>query len=563
MMSRLRLFQAAPAAGFWAVLSAAALLTACWETQVAEPDKGGNSSETVALVGGKVVDANGAGVKGASVALVPDAYNPVAAPGLPAGLLATTDDKGAFTFAKVPKGKYGVEARHPSDGTRLMALGMILQAPKEAIATDTLRKTGRVRVRLPDYLKKPGGYLYIPHTRFAWAVTGTALEHGYLDLDSLPSCNYGALAFTLDTSLAGSDTLGRALDVLPGATLLLGVFAGWSHTASVTINTTPSSADVAANVSGFPLLLRLTATDFDFSQAAVDGADLRFSRKDGMPLAFQIDHWDAAKREAAVWVGMDTVRGNDSAQAFRMHWGKAGAATASNGPAVFGAAGFAAAWHLEEESVGAGNAGVYRNSAGDADHGLDSLATTDRTGVVGNGHYILPGEYIRVPAASASLKPARTITISAWIKPGATDSSGAEIASMGNDYGIRVVPNGEAYMFNYNSPRSDPSNFVLETSGQKLLNDQWHLVSGTLDTTHMEIFVDGVLAASNDSPSGVMKYDGGPDFFIGRHGNNETQWDYSGYIDEVRVLPAIATAAWLKLAYQTQKPGATAVKISR
>ena len=541
---------------------ALAALTACWQTQVAEPDKGGNSSETVALVGGKVVDANGNGVKGASVALVPDAYNPVAAHELPAGLLASTNDRGDFVFAKVPKGKYGVEARHPSDGTRLMSLGMDLQIPKVTIATDTLRKTGRIRVRLPDYFRKPGGYLFIPHTRFAWPVTGTALEHGYLDLDSLPACNYAALAFTQDTNLSAADTLGRGLDLLPGDSLAVGLYAGWTHTAKVTVNTTPSGAGVASAVANFPLLVRLTSADLDFSQAAADGSDLRFSRNDGAPLAYQLDHWDAAKREAAAWVELDTVRGNDSTQSFRMNWGKSGALTASDGPAVFAAAGFAGAWHLEEESAGAGAAGIYRNSAGDANHGLDSLATTDRGGVVGNGHYFLPGEYVRVPAATAALKPSTALSISAWVKPGATDSSGAEIASMGNDYGIRVTPAGEAYLFNYNTPRTDSTNYVLITAGQHLLNDQWHLVTGIIEGTHMQLYVDGEPAGGSDSPKGVMKYDGGPDFFIGHHGNGEPQWDYTGYIDEVRLLPGVAPAAWLKLAYQTQKPGASVLTIA-
>jgi hypothetical protein len=542
----------------YAAALAAAILAGCWEARVT--DAGGNSSETIAMVGGKVVDADGNGVKGAWVALVPDAYNPVAGPALPAGLIAATDGKGAYAFTKVPKGLYGIEARHPSDGTRLFAQGMDLKGSKESLPTDTLRQPGRLRVRLPDYFKDPGGYVFLPHTRFAWPVTGTALEHGYIDLDSLPACNYGAVAFAKDTNLAAADTLGRGLDLLPGDSLALGVFAGWAHAARIVINTTASGAGVGTTLTGFPMLVRLAYADLDFSQAAADGADLRFSKPDGTPLAYQIDHWDAAKREAAVWVALDTVRGNDSAQSFRMHWGKTGAVSRSDGPAVFGTAGFAAAWHLEEEAAGTGTAGLYRNSAANANHGTDSLTAGDRTGVIGNGHYFSPGEYVRVPGATSALKPAGTVSVSAWIKPGATDSGGAEIASMGNDYGIRVTPNGQAYLFNYDTTRTDSSNFLFETTGLNLLDDQWHLVTGILDGTRMEIYVDGVPAGGKDSPQGALNYDGGPDFFIGHHGNRETRWDYTGYIDEVRVLPAHPSAAWLRLAYLTQKPGAAVLK---
>ena len=542
-------------------LCAALVLCACWEDRVADPGKDGNSSETVALVGGKVVDANGIAVTGAWVALVPDAYNPVAASALPTGLIASTNGKGEFSFTKVPKGRYGFEARHPIDGTSLLNLGMDLEnAKKEVLATDTLRKPGRVRVRLPDYFKEPGGYVYIPHTRFAWAVTGTALEHGYLDLDSLPACDYGALAFAKDSNLTAADTLGRSLSVAPGDSVAVGPFAGWTRSARISINTSAAGAGVSADIIGFPMLVRLTATELDFSQALAEGADLRFSKPDGTPISHQIDHWDAAKREAAVWVLLDTVRGNDTGQWFRMHWGKPGAATRSDGPAVFASAGYAAAWHLEEESAGTGNTGVYRNSAANANHGIDSLSAADRGGVVGFGHYFAPGEYIRVPAATAALKPEKTITLSAWVKATATDSDGAEVASMGNDYGIRIRPDGEAWIFNFNLPRSDSTNYVLASSGQRLLDDQWHLYSGVWDGTRLQIFVDGAQVADSDSPKGVMRYDGGPDFFIGTHGNKETPYDYVGYIDEVRVLPAAADAAWQRLSHQTQKPGSSVLR---
>jgi hypothetical protein len=536
-------------------------VTACFETRVADPGKEGNSSETVALVGGKVVDADGHSVLGASVVLVPDDYNPIKGLPLPVGLTAVTDSRGEFAFRKVPKGRYGVEAIHPSDGTRLFTEGRELRDAKATLPDDTLRAPGKVRVRLPDYFKTPGGYLYIPHTRFAWPVTGTALEHGYLDLEPLPAANYAALAFSDDTDLAGSDTLDRGLDVLPGDTQALGVFAGWRHAGRIGINTAGAANFLGSNVTGFPMLVRLSAANFDFAAAAPDGSDLRFAKPDGLPMAFQIDHWDAVKREAAVWVALDTVRGNDSAQYFRMHWGKDGIASTSDGAAVFAGAGYAAAWHLEEETAGTGNAGVYRNSAANANHGIDSLSSTDQGGIIGNGHLFRDKEYIRMPNATAALKPPKAVTLSAWIKPTAADSDGAEIASMGNDYGIRVSGNGNAYMFNFNIPRTDSTNFLLVTNGINLVDGAWHHFAGILDGNHIEIYVDGVLARTGDFPAGVFRYDQGPDFFIGHHGNGETPFDYTGYIDEVRVMPGVSSDVLIRLIYLTQKPDASVLRM--
>jgi hypothetical protein len=549
------------AAAAWTASYALLVLTACFETRVADPSKEGNSSETVALVGGRVVDAEGHSVAGASVTLIPDDYNPVAGKPIPAGLKAVTDDQGGFALRKVPKGRYGLEAVHPDGGTRLFSEGNELRDAQASLPEDTLREPGRIRVRLPDYLKTPGGYVYLPHTPYAWPITGTALEHGYIDLAPLPPASYAALAFAADTDLSGADTLARDLDLLPGDSLNVALFAGWAHTARIGVNTTSGGSYLGVTVTGFPMLLRLTAADFDFASAAADGSDLRFSKADGAPMAYQIDHWDSGKKEAAVWVSLDTVRGNDSTQYFRMHWGKAGAVSRSDGAAVFAGAGYAAAWHLEEEEAGTGTPAVYRNSAADANHGFDSLASANRGGVIGNGHWFGNGEYVRVPKATQALKPFPAVTLSAWIRPAGVDSSGAEIATMGNDYGIRVAPNGNAYMFSFNVPRTDSSNFLLITDGVNLLDGAWHHFAGVLNGNHIEIYVDGVLAGAGDFPAGDFRYDGGSDFFIGTHGNGETKFDYTGYIDEVRVFPGVSSAARLRLAYLTQKPDAATLRV--
>lgn len=542
---------------------AALLWTACFEARVADPDKEGNSSETVARVRGTIVDAEGTAVAGAWVALVPETYNPVAAPALPTGLVASTDEEGVFEFTKVPKGVYGLEARHSGSWTRLIRLGMELRDQEESLGENALRAPGRVRLSLPDYLTEPGGYVYIPQTRFAWPVDEAALDQGFLELDSLPASAYEAIAFAEDAGLADPDTLARRVAVESGDSLSVGAYAGWEHSAHIAINTTASGAGLTESVEDFPLLIRLTGGMLDFSQADPDGADLRFSRPDGSPLPYQIDHWDAAARTAAVWVSLDTVLPDDSVQSIRMHWGKPGAASLSDGPAVFGGAGYAAVWHLEEEAAGAGTPGLYRNSAADADHGLDSLSTADRGGVIGNGHYVAMGEYVRVPAASAALKPTGDFAISAWVKATGTDTDGGEIASMGNDYGIRIYPDGELYAFNYNHPGTDSTTYRFATTGQRLLDGDWHLVAAVFTGTRIDTYVDGMYTGGNDFPRGARLYDGGTDFFIGRHGNRERYFDFTGYLDEVRMLPALPSAAWMKLAFATQRPGASVLSFTR
>ncbi|MCD6023886.1 MAG: hypothetical protein K0Q91_802, partial [Fibrobacteria bacterium] len=96
------------------------------------------------------------------------------------------------------------------------------------------------------------------------------------------------------------------------------------------------------------MLVRLGAEDSDiFTAAKAGGADIRFDKLNGTHLPYQIESWDAVGKSAAIWVLMDTVKGNSSAQNVRMRWGNAGAFDSSSGTAVFDTAkGFKAVWHF-------------------------------------------------------------------------------------------------------------------------------------------------------------------------------------------------------------------------
>ena len=111
---------------------------------------------------------------------------------------------------------------------------------------------------------------------------------------------------------------------------------GWKHQGALTILTTPEGASLpaGATVKGFPLLVRLHKDWFDFAQAKAGGEDVRFSTSTGEMLPYQIEEWDAANGEASIWVRMPKIEGN-ARQTIRVHWGKADAASESNGKAVF------------------------------------------------------------------------------------------------------------------------------------------------------------------------------------------------------------------------------------
>src|SRR5690606_32984564 len=124
-----------------------------------------------------------------------------------------------------------------------------------------------------------------------------------------------------------------------------GPYAGWTKSKEITLNTTASGANVTGDVHNFPVLIRLgSAESAILSEAKANGADIRFARGD-KPLAYEIESWSSTA--AAIWVKVDTIKGNNNTQKITMYWGKSDANSESNGPAVFDSAnGYRAVWHM-------------------------------------------------------------------------------------------------------------------------------------------------------------------------------------------------------------------------
>jgi len=91
-------------------------------------------------------------------------------------------------------------------------------------------------------------------------------------------------------------------------------YSQWSYFRNLALNTKASGANVATTVTNFPVLIRLTAADSAvFSTALANGADVRFAKANGTHLKYQIEQWNSATKTAAIWVLVDTVKGNEPA----------------------------------------------------------------------------------------------------------------------------------------------------------------------------------------------------------------------------------------------------------
>jgi hypothetical protein len=346
-------------------------------------------------------------------------------------------------------------------------------------------------------------------------------------------------------------------------------YGQWAKYRTLTVNTTAGGANTSGNVRGFPLLVRLTSAQADvFAQAKAGGADLRFTKDNGTTrLSHEIEQWDSAGQSASIWVRLDTAYANNSTQSLRVYWGRPAAADSSQGAGVFRTSeNYQGVWHL----AGMNDATVNANNG-------TNNATTDTAGAVGRGrHFNGTSAYINV-GNSAAMNSSVPFTIEGWVSWQSIGTSTIEryrplmthgtSGSNGNQVFLqpRRPSSGGTnpyYSFGYYTGSSQTA--VTNDAQAPALSDSgvWVHVTGAYDGTNWNVYRNGVLAASV-ARAGTIANATTNWFIGGGDGNGATTPSrfYFGKMDEVRFSDAARDSNWVRLSYETQKAGATAVTV--
>jgi hypothetical protein len=372
------------------------------------------------------------------------------------------------------------------------------------------------------------------------------------------------------------------------------------------VHTGASRANVTGTVTKFPLLVRLDNTNFSagFAQAKGNGADIRFTKADNTTrLKHQIETWDSAGKTATIWVLMDTVYGNRQNQNFRLHYGNPAAMDSSKGSAVFDTAnGFVAVWHLNETTASAGN--LVNDATVNANNGKLGLqgagtAPANTSAMIGVGKTFAGGSNTNTDGAFYSIKDSSTaalasintvtgpFTITAWANPDNCSTSTTGRITIVSKYdntnstgtrawALQTASTNAGWRLTVN-PNTD--DFKSNGTGNEFVADntctvgQWDYLSGrymatapivndpTSITMSLNVNAAGEVFATtaNQATSASI----GPDglVFIGRlmspaNANNRFM---RGSIDEITISKAFRSDDWVKLSYETQKAGSTAV----
>ncbi len=520
---------------------------------------GGSEATNGNLIAGRLENADGSPGRHARIWLRPAEYLKDTAE---AGAPETTpeviaDDDGRFTLNPVPAGVYLLEAR---DGqgkgvTRYLSVSDTVSR----IPTDTLRPLGSLDGRL----ERLGNVSQRAYARlYGLERVAKADSAGNFSFNDLPAGQYWIQGVS---SLPGYgfQTAAPVLIHPEAATRVQTLslvrsadenYSDWPVSRQILLST--DSVPAGETVADFPLLVRLDAGNFDFSQSI--GTDIRFSAADGSHLAYEVERWDAKARQAEIWVRLDSMCVGKPLP-LSWNWGRLQAPDFSFGPTVF--SGFGGVWHMQATPGLAGET-VFADASPGASRLAGQIDPGNATGAVGNGAGFL-GQHALEAAGHAGLWPESSFTISAWIQVAATPITGEGILSLGDNYVLRVEASGSLRFFYFNdtiaktAPELGP--WVDAVSVQKVNDKGWHHVAGMLAGDSLRIYIDGVQSGAVRA-RGPVTYGRGTDLFVGVHGGLGNEFPrFHGQIDEVRISGRARTRGWMKLAFETQKPGTSAL----
>lgn len=306
----------------------------------------------------------------------------------------------------------------------------------------------------------------------------------------------------------------------------------------VLTTTNGANLPTSAVETNFPILLRLNASNFNFSQARTNGADILFTTATSNSLPYEIEQWDAANGTASIWVQVPNIRGNTNQQLL-MFWGNTNATSQSSGPAVFNSAnGYSCVLHMNGIADSTGTLSPV------------NVGTTATNGVAGPARHFVAGQGINAQNITSFPSGNAPHTTEAWFRPIA---SGSDIMGWGvsTQQGKTVIQLRSPPQINVDCWFSAGN----VSGASSIAISQWHHVAHVYTNGQVRLYIDGVLDGSGSGGS-AMTIPNPAKLYVGGW------WDtygFAGIIDEVRIASVTRSSNWMWLQYQNQNPLQTLV----
>jgi hypothetical protein len=146
----------------------------------------------------------------------------------------------------------------------------------------------------------------------------------------------------------------------------------WSYRKKLIFNNSGQSE----NLINFPVLVKLSSSNFDYSKSKPDGSDLRFfDADDSTELKYHIEEWNPLGY-SYIWVNVTKIDGGSSTDHIWMYYGNLNAIDVQD---IYGTYddNFKGVWHLNES--GNGNTGEYKDSTANKINGTGGDGASSKT----------------------------------------------------------------------------------------------------------------------------------------------------------------------------------------
>jgi len=319
-----------------------------------------------------------------------------------------------------------------------------------------------------------------------------------------------------------------------------GWLTGWQARKAITI----SHANVDADLTDFPLLVKFANDTAIGAKARSDGYDLRFTSSDGTTLLkYERETFSVSSGSASgnIWVKVPTVSGSIDTTVY-MYYGKSDATDGQDAGNVWND-NFQAVWHM---NGAASEGGTMSDSKGLRDltaHGSWNAGSLDSpinavTKFNGTDTYM----------EGLAYNPAGAFTFSGWAKVSGNGVNYSRIIVNGpvnTSWSIQKM-DGDQHFWTW---RLMP-NFTDVNSA--VLDDGWHYVTGTYNGSDTSSFyIDGI-SVGTVSYSGTVPSTEGTISVGGETAEHEGAGNASwldGGLDELRISSIDRSAEWIKFEY--------------
>jgi len=330
--------------------------------------------------------------------------------------------------------------------------------------------------------------------------------------------------------------------------------SGWSYRRKLTVN----EAQVDADLTNFPVLVKLDSSFFDFDKAQNSGEDIRFTSSDGLTLLkYEIERWDQTGGKAEIWAKLPTVSGTSNTD-FYIYYGNPSALDAQDPTNVWDPS-FKMVQHIEESS-GTGRTDSTSNDNDGTTYGVAHVSEN----IDGSDNFDGTNDYTNMGDRDNLDFGLGSFSYTLWFRSETKGTMTQHILSKKagtlseNPAGYKMGISSTANTFSCNVGDGTVANLRINMVNSTLWGKNvWAMFTVVVDRstsvhTMFAYINGGQQTASLDIGSMTGSTSTAENLTLGKT-SSLTQYYFQGGLDEIRIASGAWSAAWIKASYNSEK----------